>query len=51
MFKAALARVEGSVAPMAGQPAIAWHRTREKAREAYRERLAALRAEGWQRVG
>ena len=35
------------MAPVAGQPAIAWHRTLVEARVVYRERLAALRAEGW----
>ena len=51
MFKAALARVEGSVAPVEGQHPVTWCRTRERAREGYRERLKALREAGWQRVG
>ena len=45
-----LVHADGGVAPVAGQPAIAWWQTREEAREVYRERLRALRDAGWQRV-
>ena len=45
-----LVRADGSVAPVAGQMPIVMYRTREDAREGYRERLVALRAEGWVRV-
>ena len=38
---------ERGMSPIAGQPAIQMHKTREEARVAYRERFAALRAEGW----
>ena len=37
------------MSPIAGQPAIQHHRTRAQARVAYRERLAALKSEGWRR--
>ena len=40
---------ERGMSPFAGQPAIQMRRTREEARVAYRERLSALRAEGWTR--
>ena len=43
-------RADGSVAPVAGQMPIVMYRTREAAREGYRERLAALRGGGWVRV-
>ena len=49
-WRVSLVRADGSVAPVAGQPAIVWHRKREEARQAYRERLRALRDAGWQRV-
>jgi hypothetical protein len=48
-WSVSLVRENGDVRPVAGQPPIQWHRTREQAREAYRERLAALRVEGWRR--
>ena len=38
------------MAPVACQLAIEWYRTREEAREGYRERLKALREAGWRRV-
>jgi hypothetical protein len=38
------------VDPVAGQMAVEWARTREQAREVYRERLRALREAGWVRV-
>jgi hypothetical protein len=42
-----LTRADGSVAPVAGQPAIVWFRTREETPEGYRERVRALQeAEG-----
>ena len=41
-----LVRADGSVAAVAGQPAVAWYRTREEAREGYRERLGVLRDAG-----
>jgi hypothetical protein len=44
-----LVRDEDDVQAVAGQPAIVWLRTREEARAVYRERLAALRANGWVR--
>ena len=40
-WSVALVRSDGNVAPVAGQPAITWYRTREEAREAYRDRLTA----------
>ena len=42
-----LTRSDGSAAPVAGQMPIVMYRTREAAREGYRERLVALRAGGW----
>ena len=44
------ARELGRAAPAAGQMPIVMYRTREAAREGYRERLLALRGEGWVRV-
>ena len=49
-WSVSLVRENGGVRPVAGQPPIQWHRTRERAREAYGERLAALKVEGWARV-
>ena len=43
-------RSNGSVAAMAGQMPIVMHWTREASREGCGERLAALRAEGCDRV-
>ena len=45
-----LTRADGSVAPVAGQMPIVMYRTREAAREGYREQRAALKAEGWVRM-
>jgi hypothetical protein len=49
-WSVSLVRDDNSPRAVAGQPVIAWHRTREEARRAYRERLAALGGEGWRRV-
>jgi hypothetical protein len=46
-WSVSLVRADGGGAPVAGQPAVPWHRTREEAREGYMERLRALRATGW----
>jgi len=45
-WSVSLVREEDDVQAVAGQPAIAWLRTRAEARAAYRERLAALRGGG-----
>ena len=45
-----LVRADGRPGAVAGQMPIAWWRTREQAREAYRERLQALREAGFVRV-
>ncbi len=41
---------DGSMAKVAGQPAIMWLSSPGQLRLAYRERLHALRTEGWLRV-
>ena len=46
-WSVSLVREDRSPKLTGGQPVIEWHRTREEARRAYRERLAALRAEAW----
>ena len=40
-WSVSLVRADGGVAPVAGQPAVAWWQTREEAREGYRGRLQA----------
>jgi hypothetical protein len=49
-WSVSLLRADGNVAALAKQPSIMWFRTRERAREVYRERLKALREAGWKRV-
>ena len=45
-----LVRADGRPWAVAGQTAVDCWRSREAAREGYRKRLQALRAEGWVRV-
>ena len=42
---------ENGRSPIAGVPAIEHLGTREQARASYRQRLAALKAAGWRRLG
>ena len=49
-WSVALLRADGTVPPVASQPPVVWYRTREEAREGYRERFVALGDAGWERV-
>ena len=49
LWQVRLVRENGDVRRVAGQPGIIWCQTRDEARLAYRERLVALRVEGWWR--